>query len=57
MGGFSYTLSNGFLRLSADVVVDVLPTNDPPIPGKDTIAVDEGGSISLDVSELLLRNL
>ena len=57
MGGFSYTLSNGFLRLSADVVVDVLPTNDPPVAGTDTVAVDEGGTISLDVSELLLNDM
>ncbi len=55
-GGFSYTLSNGFLRLSADVVVDVLPGNDPPIGVPDRIAVDEGGVVSLVASELLAND-
>ena len=56
MGGFSYTLSNGFLRLSADVVVDVIPGNDPPVGGPDIIAVDEGGIVSLVASELLVND-
>ena len=56
VGGFSYTLSNGFLRLSADVVVDVIPTNDAPVAGTDRFGVDEGSSISFDASELLLND-
>ncbi len=55
-GSFSYTLSNGFLRLSADVVVDVIPGNDPPVGGPDIIAVDEGGIVSLVASELLVND-
>ena len=44
------------MRLSADVVVDVIPGNDPPVGGPDIIAVDEGGIVSLVASELLVND-
>ena len=52
-GGFSYTVSDGMDSDDAIVTIAVSLVNDPPIAGGDTAVVDEGGTITLEVSDLL----
>ena len=56
MGGFTYTISDGSAEATGEVVVDVAPVNDPPVAVADRIGVDEGGTVSLDASDLLAND-
>ena len=55
-GGFTYTLSDGGAEATGMVVVDVTPVNDPPVAVTDQVEVEEGGTLLLDVSELLAND-
>ena len=55
-GGFTYTVNDGSADATGEVVVDVAPVNDPPIAAADRTTVDEGGTVSLQVSELLAND-
>ena len=56
-GGFTYTLSDGLESDAAFVSVSVLPKNDPPSAKVDIASVNEGGILSLEVSELLANDI
>ena len=54
---FTYTLSDGAATDTAVVVVIVTPVNDPPTAASDSVSVDEGGVVMLQVSELLRNDV
>ena len=52
-GSFTYTVSDGSVDVTSEVVVGVMPVNDSPVAGIDTAEVDEGDTVLIFVSELL----
>ena len=54
---YTYTVSDGSTSDTAQVVVVVTPVNDPPAPADDNVSVDEGGTVTLDVSDLLRNDI
>ena len=52
-GSFAYTVSDGTFSDSAAVTITVAPVNDPPVAVDDKGAVNEGKSLSIEVSTLL----
>ena len=56
-GGFTYTLSDGALSDMGAVSVAVTPVNDPPVAVADTLALDEGDTVSLDLFALLRNDI
>lgn len=52
-GAFTYTVGDGAASDAAQVVIAVTAVNDPPTAAPDAFSVEEGGTVSLDVSELL----
>ena len=57
ISGFTYTVSDGVDTDMAQVRVDVLPVNDPPLAAPETTAVNEGGEVSLRVTRLLSNDV
>ena len=55
-GGFTYTVSDGVDTATAAVTVTVRPVNDPPTASSDTAVVDEGETLLLVQSVLLLND-
>ncbi len=56
LGSFTYTASDGAASDTATVTVTVTPVNDAPVAVADTVKVDEGGTVSVDVSSLLIND-
>ena len=52
-GSFAYTVGDGSASDVVQVVVAVTAVNDPPTAAPDAFSVEEGGTVNLDVSELL----
>ncbi len=52
-GSFSYVASDTFNGAIAKVRITVLPVNDPPTAGQDNFEVVEGGSVLIEVNDLL----
>ena len=52
-GGFTYVVSDGAGTATAQVTVNVMPVNDPPIASPDTLQVDEGDAVTLETTRLL----
>ena len=52
-GSFTYTLTDGTESATASVTITVSPVNDPPVGVDDTLAVQEGGTVSVQSRELL----
>ncbi len=52
-GGFTYTVSDGIDGDEVNVVLSVIPSNDSPSGVNDSLAVEEGGTISVPASSLL----
>ena len=55
-GSFVYTVSGGAAAGTTMVMVTVTPVNDAPVAAADTVTVDEGGTVSIDASSLLLND-
>ena len=55
-GEFTYTVSDGNAQSTVSVMLAVTPVNDPPVATSDRIVLDQGGTISLDTSELLAND-
>ena len=55
-GGFIYTLTDGTDSATALVTVTVSPVNDSPIGVGDTLAVQEGGTVSFQTQQLLAND-
>ena len=55
-GSFAYTVSDGIDSTTALVTVAVRPVNDPPTGVDDTLAVQEGGTISVAYQQLLAND-
>ena len=55
-GSFTYTVTDGTLTATALVTVAVSPANDPPLLASDTLAVQEGNTVSVQVQELLAND-
>ncbi len=53
---FSYTVSDGLESVTGVVTVNVTPVNDPPVASPDTAAVDEGETVTIETSSLLLND-
>ena len=51
--GFTYTISDGTESATASVTITVSPVNDPPVGVGDTLAVQEGGTVSVQAQRLL----
>ena len=56
-GGFTYTVSDGIASDSVKVALSVIPSNDPPSGVMDSLAIEEGGSISVPAASLLRNDL
>ena len=56
-GGFTYTVSDGIASDSVKVALSVIPSNDPPSGVMDSLAIEEGGSISVPETSLLRNDL
>ena len=52
-GSFTYTVGDGIASVVAQILVSVRAVNDPPTAAPDAFSVEEGGTVNLDVSELL----
>ena len=52
-GTFAYTVSDGVLTDTAEVMIAVTPVNDPPIAVNDKGEVNEGDTLSIEASALL----
>ena len=52
-GSFTYTVSDGSVDVTSEVVVGVTPVNDSPVAGIDTAKVNEGDTVLIFASELL----
>ena len=52
-GSFTYTVTDGTDTATVLVTIAVSPVNDPPVGVADALAVQEGGTISIDAQELL----
>ena len=55
-GGFTYTVSDGVDTATAMVTITITPINDPPTANNDTAVVDEGETLVLEHSVLLLND-
>ena len=55
-GSFTYTVTDGAERATASVIISVSPENDPPIGETDALAVQEGGTVSVQAIELLAND-
>ena len=55
-GSFTYTVSDGTESAVASVTVTVSPVNDPPVGVDDTLAVREGGTLSVASQQLLAND-
>ena len=55
-GGFTYTISDGGDTASATVTIAVRPVNDPPMVSSDSAVMDEGGTLQIQVPELLVND-
>ena len=55
-GSFAYTVSDGIDSTTALVTVAVSPVNDPPTGVDDTLAVQEGGTVSVRAIDLLAND-
>ena len=55
-GGFSYTATGGTRTVTSLVTIAVSPVNDPPIGETDALAVQEGGTVSVEDRELLAND-
>ena len=55
-GGFTYTVTDGTETATALVTIAVSPANDPPLLVADTVAVQEGDTVSVQVQELLAND-
>ena len=51
-GSFTYTVTDGTDVDTTKVDITVAPVNDPPVAATDTAGVDEGGTLSLEASDL-----
>ena len=56
-GGFTYTVSDGIASDTVAVALSVIPSNDPPSGVRDSLALEEGGAISVPASSLLRNDL
>ena len=52
-GSFAITVADGLSAFIVTLTVSVTPVNDPPIGVPDMLSVDEGGTLTLEASELL----
>ena len=57
VGGFTYTVGDQEMTDSAEVIIDVSAVNDPPMTTADRLRVPEGGTVSIDASELLANDV
>ncbi len=57
MAGFTYTVSDGIASDTVEVSLGVIPSNDPPTGVMDSLALEEGGSISVSASSLFQNDL
>ena len=55
-GAFAYTVSDGVATATATVTITVRPVNDPPTGVDDTAVVDEGGTLQIQATELLVND-
>ena len=55
-GSFTYTVTDGAESATASVTITVSPVNDPPIGVDDALAVQEGGTVSVQAIELLAND-
>ncbi len=55
-GGFAYTVTDGTDTATALVNVTVSPVNDSPVGVGDTLAVQEGGTVSVQAQQLLAND-
>ncbi len=53
---FSYLVSDGVANDGGTVFITILPVNDLPDPGDDTVTVDEGGTVSVTNPTLLAND-
>ena len=53
MAGFSYTISDGIASDTVEVSLGVIPSNDPPTGVMDSLAMEEGGLITVPAASLL----
>ncbi len=51
--GFTYTVSDGIASDSVKVALAVSPSNDAPVGVADSLAIEEGGSISVSASTFI----
>ena len=56
-GSLSITVTDGISAFIVTITVPVIPVNDPPIVVPDMLNVDEGGTLTLQASELLGNDL
>ena len=56
-GSFTYTVSDGSASATASVTITVSPVNDPPVGVVDALAVQEGGSVSVQSQRLLTNDV
>ena len=55
-GGFTYFVNDGASAFTKKLTIEVTPVNDPPSPVGDRVSVDEGSSVSIDESSLLIND-
>ena len=55
-GGFSYTVTDGAQTMTSLVTITVSPVNDPPVGVDDALAVEEGGTVSVEARGLLAND-
>ena len=55
-GGFTYTVADGAQTMTLLVAISVSPVNDPPVGVTDALAVQEGGTVSVEARELLAND-
>ena len=55
-GSFTYTVTDGAESATASVTISITPVNDPPIGVDDALAVQEGGTVSVQAIELLAND-
>ena len=53
---FGYTVTDGAHTATGMVTVTVTPVNDPPVAVADTATLHEGGTLSLDMQDLLAND-
>ena len=55
-GGFTYTVADGAQTMTLLVAISVSPVNDPPVGVTDALAVQEGGTVTVEARELLAND-